>query len=339
MENEYQRDQNLDGELGGGSQRDQNLEGELGGGSQRDLGTEQGTEKKGLFERAKEVFQKPSERHDQDVTQSDVPQRDEDLAGRSWQGDAGAYERDQGVTQRPLQGDVTQQQNINQEPLQSGIPQQGQDVSGVGQRDVYQRDRDVGQTPLTGGTQRDQDVNQSPLSGGMQRDQDVIQMPPAGGMQRDQDVTQTPGVQPGPDITSGSAQRDVYERDQNLNQGQGPLTGRDRDVTQNRDVSQAPWSGQQFDNQPEENYSAGKTPQTESGFDLIRERDDELRSAEPTGATGVTGNEPYTQRGDQGDITENRPPEAERHPNDWIDRAKDKLEGLFGNPDDPSPER
>ncbi|EFH88549.1 hypothetical protein [Ktedonobacter racemifer] len=252
MENEYQRDQNLNGELGGEPQRD--------------LGAEQGTEKKGLFERAKELFQKPSERHDQDVTQSDVPQRDEDLAGRSWQGDAGAYEQDQGVKQRPSQGDVTQQQNINQEPLQGGIPQQDQDVSGMGQRDVY-------------------------------------------------------------------------ERDQDLNQGQGPLAGRDRDVTQNRDVSQAPWSGQQFDNQPEENFSTEPTKQTESGFDLIRERDDEPRSAGSTGATGVTGNEPYTQRGTQGDITENRPPDVERRPDDLIDKAKDKLQGFFGNPDDPSPER
>jgi len=295
MENEYQRDQNLNSGLGGEPQRD--------------LDAERGTEKKGLFERAKEVFQKPSERHDQDVTQSGVPQRDEDQAGRSRQGDSGAYEQDQGVTQRPLQGDVTQQQNINQEPLQSGTPQQGQDVSGMGQRDVYQRDQDVTQTP------------------------------PSGGMQRDQDVTQTPDVQSGPDITSGSAQRDIYERDQNLNQGQGPLAGRDRDVTQNRDVSQAPWSGQQFDNQPEENFSTGTTQQTESGFDLIRERDDEPRSAGSTGATGTAGNEPYTQRAAPGDITENRPPEAERHPNDWIDRAKDKLQGFFGNPDDPSPER
>lgn len=230
MDNEYQRDQNLNSGLGGEPQRD--------------LDAEQGTEKKGLFERAKEIFQKPGERHDQDVTQ----------------------------------------------------------------------------TPLTGGTRRDQDVSQAPLSGGMQRDQDV---------------TQTPGVQSKPDITSGSAQRDVYEHDQDFNQS----SRSGRDVTQNRDVSQTPWSGQQFDNQPEENYSEGTTQQTESGFDLIHDRDDMPRDTGAAGPEGMGANDPYTQRRAPGDITENRPPEAERHPNDLIDRAKDKLEGFFGNPDDPSPER
>lgn len=262
MENEYQRDQNLNSGLGGEPQHD--------------LDAEQGTEKKGLFERAKEVFQKPGERHDQDVTQRGAPQRDEDLAARSWQSDAGSYEHDQDLTESPMQGDVTRQRDINQEPLQSGIPQQDQDVSGMGQRDAYQRDRDV---------------SQAPPAGGMQQDQDVIQMPPAGGMQRDQDVSQTP------------------------------------------------WSGQQFDNQPEENFSAGTTQQTESGFDLIRERDDVARDTGAAGATGMTGDESYAQKPPPGDSPENIPPESGRRPNDLVDRAKDKLEGFFGNPDDPSPER
>lgn len=254
MENEYQRDQNLNSGLGGEPRRD--------------LDAEQGTEKKGLFERAKEVFQKLGEQRDQDVAQRGVPQRDDDLAARSWQGDTGSYGQDQDVTQRPLQGDVAQQQDINQEPLQSGIPQQGQDVSGMGQRDVYQRDQDQGQGAWSGGMQRDQDV------------------------------------------------------------------------TQNRDVSQAPWSGQQqFDNQPEENFSTGATNQTESGFDLIRDRDDVPRDTGAAGATGMAGSEPYTRRGAPEDVTENRPPDTERRPDDLIDKAKDKLQGFFGNPDDPSPER
>jgi len=335
MDNEYQRDQNLN------QGQDANLGGEPI--------ANQPPEKEGLFERAKDFFrgdsEKESHQRDEDVLQSTstpeaesyssgatrdtIPQRDDDILNQgSMREDVmrgtsqqGAMPQNQdilsGGVQEQRQGDV-QQEPLQQEPVQSDVPQrplQGDIAQEPFQRDVTQRDQDI----LTGG------APQGPAQG------DVIQ--------RDQ----------GSVSGMNQSDRDVFERDQDM--GPGTSTGsavqRDRDQGPSQDQIQS----QQFDNQPEENFSSGSNVYDDeaASFDMFSERDEEM-SERGWDQDNVDVGDQYARSTDDEIIrgeTYERPdvnvedsvPGQDRPSEGLGERVKDKLKDLFHDSGDARSDR
>ncbi|GHO42908.1 hypothetical protein [Ktedonospora formicarum] len=312
MDNEYQRDQNLN------QGQDTNLGNESS--------ASQPSERKGLFERAKDFVLGKNEdetyQRDEDVTQN-APEADYESYGSGTRRDTISQRDDDIMAQRPTQG------NVEREPYQQGSMQPDQDIPGGG---VSQgpRQGDVLQEPLQQEPAQG-DVSQRPLQG------DIAQEP----FQRDvtqQDQSTMPDM--------NQLDREAFDRSQNMSQG----TMKDNSTPLDRDqgLNQEPLHSQQFDNQPEENFVTGSEEYDEAGsFDLFSERDEEMyerswdrddevgeQYARSTDDTLVE--EPYERR----DIeVEDSTSEQDRLSGRSGERVQDKLKDLFKDSGDARSDR